>query len=290
MGLSGFDYYAPETLKEVCILLEEKGEGAMLMAGGTDLLVKYKRKVVSLNTVIDVKRIKDLEKISFDESKGLTIGCAATLTAIENHPVIREKYPAVADAAHATANVQIRNMASLAGNLCNAAPSAENAPALMAMDATVTLLSSSGSRTIPLNEFFKGPGKTVIATSEIMTEVNVPVPPLSSGSSYQHISARGKVDISAVNVGSMLIIKNNRCEEARIFLGAVAPVPMMAARAQDVIRGRAITEELIKTAALEASRECMPISDIRATAEYRKLMVAVLTGRAIVQSIERATA
>lgn len=288
MSLSRFDYYAPATVEEACRLADEKGEGAMFMAGGTDLLIKNKRRMIDIKTVIDIKRIKDLDGISFDIKNGLTVGSTATLTSIENHSVIRDKYPAIAQAAHATANVQIRNMGTLAGNLCNASPSAENAPALMAMKATVTLISSKGSRQVKLDEFFTGPGKTVMNKGELLTAINVPLPPQGSGTSYQHISARGKVDISAVGVGAMLIMNNDICEDARIFLGAVAAVPMMAVNAQNILRGSRITEEIIQNAGLEASKECSPITDMRATSEYRKLMVAVLTGRAIDESRKRA--
>ena len=260
----------------------------MFLAGGTDLIVKIKRKLINVKTVVDIKKIRELAEISYDESNGLTIGSTATLTAIENNPVIKEKYPAVADAAHAAANVQVRNMASLAGNLCNGAPSAENAPVLMAMNAVVTLVSSKGQRKVPLDKFFKGPGDTVIEKGEILTTINVPVPPAGSGTSYQHISARGKVDISAVGVGAMLIMNGDICDDARIFLGAVAPTPIMAVNAQNKLKGKVITEELLQTAGLEASRECSPITDMRASAEYRKLMVAVLTGRAIDESRSRA--
>ncbi|MFC1495388.1 FAD binding domain-containing protein [Thermodesulfobacteriota bacterium] len=289
MGRSKFDYYAPDTIEEACSLAEEKGAGSMFLAGGTDLMVKVKRNLIDVKTVIDIKKIKELEEISCNDTEGLTIGSTVSLTTIENHPLIKEKYPAIADAAHATANVQIRNMASLAGNLCNAAPSAENAPALMAMGAAVTLASSKGKRQVPLDEFFKGPGETVLEKGEILTSVNVTTPPAGSGTSYQHISARGKVDISAVGVGAMLIMKGDICEDARIFLGAVAPTPMMAVNAQNVVKGNIITEEILQTAGLEASKECNPITDMRATAEYRKLMVAVLTGRAIYEAISRAT-
>ncbi len=288
MSLSKFDYYAPETIDEACRIAAELGEGAMFMAGGTDLLVKMKRKFLVPKAIIDIKKITGLDEISYDDEKGLVIGPTATITAIENHPLIKEKYPAIAEAAHATANVQIRNMASISGNLCNAAPSAENAPVLMAMNARVTLTGSESTRTVPLDEFFLGPAKTVVKQGEMMTAINVPVPPKSSGTSYQHISARGKVDISAVGVGAMITMNGDICEDARIFLGAVAPVPMMAVKAQDVLKGNKITDELLQTAGLEASKEATPITDMRATAEYRTLMVAVLTGRAIDESRRRA--
>lgn len=288
MGLSRFDYYAPETIADACELAGKLGDGTMFMAGGTDLLIKIKRRLLNVSAVIDTKKIKELNKITFDEKNGLVIGATATLTAIENHPLIKERYPAIAEAAAATANVQIRNMASVAGNLCNAAPSAENAPVLMAMGASVTVESKNGKRTIQLDEFFTGPGQNVLKQGELVTFINVPVPPKGSGTSYQHISARGKVDISAVCVGAMLVMKGDICEDARIFLGAVAPTPMMAKNAQNILKGKKITEELLQTAGIEASKECKPITDMRASKEYRTLMVAVLTGRAIDESRKRA--
>lgn len=288
MGLSKFDYYAPDTIDAACKLAAELGEGAMFIAGGTDLLIKVKRKMINPKAVIDIKKINGLNEINFDETAGLTIGPTVTLTTIEKHPLIKEKYPAIADAAQATANVQIRNMASITGNLCNAAPSAENAPVLMAMGAKVTISGPDGTKSVSLDEFFKGPGQSVLKQGELLTSVSVPVPPKGSGASYQHISARGKVDISAVGVGAMLTMNGDVCEDARIFLGAVAPVPMMAVNAQNVLKGNKLTEELLQTAGLEASKEAKPITDMRATAEYRTLMVAVLTGRAIDQSRQRA--
>jgi CO/xanthine dehydrogenase FAD-binding subunit len=288
MGLSRFDYYAPETIGDACELAGKLGEGTMFMAGGTDLLIKIKRKLLNVSAVIDTKKIKELNKITFDEKNGLVIGATVTLTAIENHLLVKEKYPAIAEAAAATANVQIRNMASVAGNLCNAAPSAENAPVLMAMGASVTVESRDGKRTVKLDEFFTGPGQNVLKQGELVTCINVPVPPKGSGTSYQHISARGKVDISAVCVGAMLIMKGDICEDARIFLGAVAPTPMMAKNAQDILKGKKVTEDILQTAGIAASKECKPITDMRATAEYRTLMVAVLTGRAIDESRKRA--
>ena len=283
MGLSRFDYYAPETIGEACELARKLGQGTRFMAGGTDLLLKVKRKLLNASAVIDLKKIKELNKISYDEKNGLVIGSTVTLTTIENNPLIKEKFPAIADAASATANVQIRNMASAGGNLCNASPSAENAPVLLAMGASVTVEGNEGKKNILLDKFFIGPGKSVLQQGELVTSINVPVPPVGAGTSYQHISARSKVDISAVCVGAMLVMKGDICEDARIFLGAVAPTPMMAKNAQDILRGKKITEELLQTAGIEASKECKPITDMRTSKEYRTLMVAVLTGRAIEQ-------
>ncbi len=288
MGLTRFDYYAPERIEEACALLVEKGDGTKVMAGGTDLFLNASRGVLSLKAVIDLQKIKGLDAISFDAGKGLTIGATASLAAVGDHPVIRERYPAIADAAMATANVQIRHMGTVAGNLCNAAPSAENAPVLMAMGAEVTLASAGGERRVPLENFFKGPRLTKIQSGEILTAIHVPVPAEGSGASYQHISGRGKVDISAVCVGVQLNMKGDICDQVRIVLGAVAPTPIRAGNAEKIIKGKSITEALLQDAGQEASKECQPITDMRATAEYRRSMVAVLTARAVNGARERA--
>lgn len=289
MGLTRFDYYAPERIEDACALLMEKGEDARVMAGGTDLLLRARRGMISLKTVIDLQKIQGLDVISVEQGKGLTIGATARLADVESHPVIREKYPAIAEAALATANVQIRHMGTVAGNLCNAAPSAENAPTLLAMGAEVTLVGPKGQRQMSLDRFFKGPRLTEIQQGEVLTAIHVPEPPEGSGAAYQHISARGKVDISAVCVGVQMTIKGDTCQEARIFLGAVAPTPMRAIKAEKVVTDNPITETSLQNAGLEASKECLPISDMRASAEYRRMMVAVLTARAIDESRKRAS-
>lgn len=201
MTLPKFEYFAPESLEEAQQLLMEKGEGAHLLAGGTDLLVKMNHGLLKPDSVISLKHIEGLEDILFDAREGLKIGATAPLADVASHPDILKYYPAVAAAARGTANVQVRNMGTVAGNLCNAAPSADNAPVLLAMNAQVVLNGVEGERRLPLDQFFKGPGLTAVQSGEIVTSILVPAPDSGSGVSYQHISARGKVDISAVCVG-----------------------------------------------------------------------------------------
>jgi CO/xanthine dehydrogenase FAD-binding subunit len=287
MSLARFDYYAPKSIEDACRLLTEQGSGAVVMAGGTDILLKIRSGLLKAKAVVDLQKTKGMNRIAFEEGKGLIIGAMARLADVEIHPIIKDKYPAVADAARATANVHIRNMGTVAGNLCNAAPSADNAPVLIAMGAKVSLACVNGQRQLPLDEFFKGPGLTAIGEGEILTSIHVPVPPVGSGVSYKHISPRGKVDISAVGVGVMLTMNGDICEDAKIALGAVAPIPMRAIKAEKVIKGGRISADLLEKAGLEASKECKPITDVRATAEYRKKMVAVLTIRAIDEASSR---
>jgi CO/xanthine dehydrogenase FAD-binding subunit len=288
MSRAKFEYYAPPTVEEASRLLVEAGAGAFVLAGGTDLLVKINHEMVHPRAVISLNKIKELDFIRFQRNRGLTIGAGARLADVEAHPDIRRKYPAVAYAAGVTANTQVRNMGTVAGNLCNAAPSAENAPTLIAMNAEVALFGKDGERRLPLEDFFKGPGLTALEPGEIMTSIFVPLPPAGSGASYQHISARGKVDISAVCVGAMVCPGEGALKDVRIALGAVAPVPMRAVKAERVLKGKAISDDLVNKAAEQARKEARPISDMRAGAEYRRAMVEVLTRRALIEALKPA--
>jgi CO/xanthine dehydrogenase FAD-binding subunit len=290
MTIARFEYFAPEAIEEACRLLLEKGDGAVVMAGGTDLLIKIRYGQLKPRAIIGLKRIKDLHKITFHKKTGLSIGAMALLADVAAHPAILKHYPAIAYAAQETANVQIRNMGTLAGNLCNGAPSADNAPGLLAMGAELTLTDTRGERQLPLEQFFKGPGLTGLEQGEILTSIHVPPPPPLSGASYMHISPRGKVDISAVGVAAMIVMDNNTCKAARIALGAVAPIPMRAISAEDLLRGKKLTSQLMERAGKEAARESNPITDLRATAEYRRKMVEVLTKRALTEARERVKA
>ncbi|MGD8388693.1 MAG: xanthine dehydrogenase family protein subunit M [Desulfobacteraceae bacterium] len=289
MPTSKFDYHSPGTVEEASRLLLELGEGAFVLAGGTDLIVKCNHGMIQPKAVVSLNAIETLKSITFKRKQGLTIGAGARLAEVEAHRDIRRRYPAVAYAASVTANTQIRNMGTVAGNLCNAAPSAENAPTLMAMNAEVAVLGKNGERRLPLEDFFKGPGKTALQPGEILTSIFVPLPPPRSGASYQHISARGKVDISAVCVGTMVTLnQSGACEDVRIVLGAVAPVPMRAVKGEGILKGKKPTQERLEQSAEQAMKESKPISDLRASASYRKAMVRVLTKRALQEALQRA--
>lgn len=287
MPLPKFEYLSPATLQQACALLAEHQGAARLIAGGTDLLVKMKHRGLTPKYVIGLKKVPGLDTIKFDKGKGLTIGAMVKLSVVAEHPDVLSHYPAVALAAQHTATVAIRNMGTVVGNLCNAAPSADNAPTLLALNATVHIVGPNHERSIPLDEFFEGPGITALEPEEIVKEITVPKPVGSA--SFQHLSGRSKVDISAVNVGVWALTENSIISEARIFLGAVAPIPMRASRAESVIVKQKISEELLKKAATVAMEESSPITDIRATAEYRRKMVAVLTEQALKEVVNMAS-
>ena len=289
MALSKFEYFAPLSVEEVLELLEMKGENARVMAGGTDLLLKISKGELKPGAVIGLKKIKDLDNISFNKKEGLMIGATALLSDVASHPDILREYPSIAYAASVTANVQIRNMGTVAGNICNAAPSADNAPSLMAMGAEVILRSTKRERKLSLDQFFKGPGLTAIEHGELLTGILIPPPLPHQVVSYQHISARSRVDIAGVCVSAMVRLNEERCEEVRVVLGAVAPTPMRARKTEELLKRKRLSDELIEKAGILASEESKPISDMRASAEYRKKMVAVLTTRALVEATERAS-
>jgi len=283
-----FDYFAPTSIQEACRLLSEKGPDARVMAGGTDLMVKIRQGMAYPKAVIGLRRVAELAGISFDSRKGLTIDAMARLADVAGHPDIVEHYPAVSYAAGETANVQIRNMGTVAGNLCNAAPSADNAPALMALGAEALIASGRGERRLSLDEFFAAPGSTLLEPGEILTGVAVPPPLPNSGASYQHVSPRGKVDISAVGIGAFVVMEGKTCRQVRIVMGAVAPTPVHAGAAESLLEGKELTPALIDQAAEEASREAKPITDVRASAAYRSMMITVLTRRALKEAGDRA--
>lgn len=290
MTVSRFEYAAPATVAEAVRLLAEKGADARVMAGGTDLLVKINHGVVSPRFLVGLKKIPGLDRIAWDDTTGLVIGATALLGDVAAHPAVNARYPGVAFAARHTANVQIRNMGTVVGNLCNASPSADNAPTLLALNAVLTIEGPGGTRELPLERFFRGPGQNALAPAEIVTAVRVPPPAPVSGAAYQFISARGKLDCSAVGVGAMVALEGEVCAEARIFIGACGPTPMRAVRAENLLKGGKLSERLIEKAGVEASADTLPITDVRASERYRLKMVAVMTMRALFEARKMALA
>lgn len=261
------------------------GKGALL-AGGTDLMPKLKRREIEApGCLIDLKGIPDLAYISNAEGDGLRIGALATLRAIETSALIQATYGILSQTASSMASVQIRNRGTVAGNLCNAVPSADTAPPLLALDATAKLMSQKGERIVPLDDFFIGPNKTVLSDDELLVEIQVPrVLPHSRGV-YLKLTQRSSMELAVVGVAVMVSARNGVCENIKIALGAVAPTPMRAKRAEAVLRGQHFSEELIEHTARTAAEESRPIDDHRATQEYRRDMVEVLVKRAVIETI-----
>jgi carbon-monoxide dehydrogenase medium subunit len=277
--MNSFDHFTPATLTEALSILSERNGNAAIIAGGTDLLLRMKNRCVKPGAVLNIKRIPELTSHSFDPTKGLRIGALTTLRDLTRSPLIRDRYPVLAQAAGLMASEQIRSLATVGGNLCNAAPSADLAPPLIALEAVACLVSLSGERQIPLADFFLGPGKSALQRGELLKEIIVPSP--QGKTKYLKHSPRAFMDIAIVGVAIRIHKKENLCQEARIVLGAVAPTPLQVRRAEETLRGQSLTEEQIAQAAQISAEECSPISDVRGAAWYRKRMIEVLVRRGI---------
>lgn len=285
--IKGFTYLKPFTVSEAISLLDEYNGKAKILAGGTDLLIQMKQRTQNPEYVIDIKNIPELGNITYDENEGLSIGPLATYTALASSPVVREKFGLLADAAFAVGSPQIQNRGTVAGNLCNASPSADTAPALIALNAQLRLVSMKGERIVSVEEFFVGPFKTILKDTEILAEILIPNVPLHSGGSYLWLpKIITAVDETLVGVGALITVddmKNKICTEARIGLGSVAPTPIRAKKAGESLKGKRIENGLFEQAGVIASTEALP----RSRAEYRSEMIKVFVKRALNRALER---
>jgi carbon-monoxide dehydrogenase medium subunit len=283
-----FEYFEPATLADAVALLGRYNRQASILAGGTDLLVEIKEQLKQPDYVINIKKIPGLDCLNYDEDEGLRIGALVTVRRIETSPLVQAKYASLAQAARDLASIQVRCRATVAGNICRASPSADTLPPLIADGAVVKVFGLQGERVILLEEFFIGPGKTVMTQDEVLTEIAVPAPPLHTGKVYIKHGRRKAMELATVGVAVTLTLAGDICQEIRIVLGAVAPTPLRARQAEAVLRGKRIDEAAISAAAQAAQAESRPISDVRSSAEYRSEMVRVLTARAVRQAVEAA--
>jgi CO/xanthine dehydrogenase FAD-binding subunit len=287
--LPKFEYHAPSSLSEALDYLSRYSGKAKVLAGGTDLLVSMKKREVLPEHLINLKGIQELKHIRYDKKRGLEIGGLVTLREIERSTIVKEKYGALWDAANVMAAPQIRSLATIGGNLCSAVPSADTAPPLVALGATVTLAGKNGERTLLVEDFFAGPEASVLNPVEILSRVFIPIPPENSGGAYLKLMRRNAMDLALVGVATCLKLDGGKrvCQEARIALGAVAPTPMRALRAEEVLLNKEPDEQLAMEAGKIAAQEARPISDVRASKEYRTEMLRVLTKRAVMEALKR---
>jgi carbon-monoxide dehydrogenase medium subunit len=286
--MRSFEYFEPQTLDEAVALLDRYPRQASLLAGGTDLLVEIKENLRTPDYVINIKKIQGLDALTYDDTNGLTIGSLTTVRAVETSPVIIDKYAGLAQAASELGSIQVRNRATIAGNICRASPSADTLPSLIADEATVKLYGPGGERILPMGAFFTGPGQTQKSANEILLEIGVPPPAPHTGKAYIKHGRRKAMELATVGVGVTLTLDGHICREVRIVLGAVAPTPMRAHEAEAILRGNIIGEAAIEAAAVLAMAESRPISDVRSSAAYRRKMVHIQTRRAITLALSRA--
>lgn len=286
MRMKKFSFCNALSLQEVWEILEQYGEGAKLIAGGTDLVVQMKSKLISPEVVINLLPLKELKGIEKKDGF-IRIGALVTHATLEISPLLRPKWMVLAEAAHKVGSPQIRNWGTIGGNLVNASPAADSAPALLVLEGEVVLVSKRGERQIPLDSFFLGPGLTILEKDEVLKEILVPLPPENSVSTFLKLGRRKSLDLAIVNVAVLLHLApaTNYCLEARIALGAVSPTPIRIRKTEEFLTGKILKEEIIREAGWRAQEECQPISDIRASASYRQEMVKIMVERAIKKSL-----
>jgi len=281
-----FEFYQPATLQEASRLLKDNGPGGRFLAGGTDLVIAMKEKGLLPKYIVDLKRLPGLIGIRENSDGGIGLGALTTLYEIETSALIKSKYPFLAQSAAEVGSIQIRNRATIGGNMANATPSADTAPALIALNATAKIASANGERTINLEDFFKGPGQNAMSVDEILTEVTIPKTAANLVGEYIKFSPREMMDLAYVGVAVAynLGAKDKKCEGVRIVLGAVAPTPIRAKRAEAALEGQVLTEALAEKVGQIAAEEAKPISDVRSSAEYRRAMVGTMTKRALLNA------
>lgn len=281
--LSKFEYLAPQSIQEVCSLLERENGNAKVMAGGTVLLARWKERLGITPYLIGLKKVSNLDYITFDEVVGLKIGALATHRIISNSPLIRKRFEILAVVCGGLGSPQIRNMGTIGGNLCCRFPSAETIPPLIALGAEVKIVKSDGERTIPVEGLSKEPLMT-----ELLTEVRVPLPSSRSGGAYLKYTIREAIDYPTVNVGVVLTLDSQKCKDIKIVIGAAGPFPFRAKKAESIVKANFLNEKVISDASQAAWEEASPLSDMYFSADYKKELIKVLTKRAIKQAWNKA--
>jgi carbon-monoxide dehydrogenase medium subunit len=285
-----FTYLRPTSLGEAVGLLAEHRGKTKVLAGGTDLMLQLQDGLFAPDYVVDVRHVPELNVLDFSAASGLTIGAATTLRRVETSPIVREKYPHLASAAGEIGSVQIRNLGSFGGNICTATPSGDGLPSLVSLDATARVASARGERTVPLATFFTGVRRTILEPDELLVDVKVAAPLPNSSGVYIKLDTRPQMDLAIVGVAVTLALAGDRetIRQAAICLGAVAVTPIRVPEAEEILTGRAPTDAVLAEAGAAAARAARPISDVRASADYRREQCDLMTRRAIRQAVERA--
>ena len=272
-ALSSFNYLAPKTIEEACSLLSKYEGRAKVIAGGTDLLVSMKKRQINPQYLVNIKDIPGLDYIHYSEENGLKIGALATLSSIAGSPIIKDKFGLLATTCNKIGIPQVRNMGTIGGNICNGGPSQDSIPSLLALDARLKVVGLRGEK------FFTGPFQTALDKAELLTEIQIPSPPPGSDGCYQWLTKITEADETLVGVAVLMTLdtKDSICKDIKIGLCSVAPVPIRARRAEEVLRGKKLENRIIEQVAQVAAEETSP----RSRADYRRQMTGVLVKRAI---------
>jgi CO/xanthine dehydrogenase FAD-binding subunit len=282
-NLPRFEYLSPETMEEAFTLLTRYGQKAKVIAGGTDLIPQMRWGEIRPEVVLGLGRISDLQEIQFDAKDGLRLGALCKVGAIEHSPIIRENYPILAQAASVLACTEIRNRATVGGNCCTAAPSADMPPSLLVLGARAVIASENGERVVLLEDFFLGPKKTVLETNELLVRLEMPPMRPNSAGEYIKLGRRNAMEIAMIGAAALITLRpgNNTCEEAKLALATAAPTPIRCKEAEQGLTGKKLDKETVESAAETASTEASPRTSWRSTEAYRRDMIRVLTRRTI---------
>jgi len=274
-----FEYLKPASVEEALSLLAQYGDRAKVVAGGTDVMVQWKKKLISADYLISLRNIPELNFI--DLAAELTIGSATPHRALELSPVIQQAFPVIHDAVIGLGSVQVRNSGTIGGNLCNAAPSADTAPPMLVLESEVKIARAGGARSIRIEEFFKGPGKTALEPGDLVTEFVAPKPSPNTGMAYWKHTRRKAMDLPILGVAMLLSFDNDlkTCKKARIGLGVAAPVPFRPKKAEAFLEGKVMDEKVLAEAGEIAANEASPRTTIRGSEWYRRDMIRVLVKR-----------
>ncbi len=283
------EYFEPKTVGEALSVLAQHGAEAKLIAGGTDVMVDIKFKEEP-GGLVNIKKIPGLSGIR-EDGNSLRIGALTTIREIEKSVLVREILPVLWEAAHQFASLQVRNTATIGGNIGRASPSGETLAPLLVLDAKAKVAYTDGEKSEPFSAFFQGPGKTSMGAKGLLTEIEIPYPAAGSQGVYLKHAVRGAMDIAMVGVAVMITANAGKdtIQDVRIGLGAVAPTPVRAAKTEALLRGKPLGPVLLKEAAILAASEASPITDQRSSAENRRWIVEALTRRGLAQTWKAAT-
>ena len=285
MYMPDFEYHAPKTLAEACTLLAELGERAVVLAGGTDVLHKMKVGKLSPEHLVSLKHLDEIREIRYQPGRGIVMGALTSHNAIYTSPLLQERYLSLPMAAHTMASNQICNMGTLGGNIVNGVPSADLPPILIALNASIRLVSARGERSLALEDFFFGAAQTRLAPGELLADITIP-DQAATGSTYLKFGLRRSGALAVTGVAVSVTVEGDILKEARVVLASAAPTVMRAREAEDFLRGKTISDELLAQAGELAAAASRPRDSIRGSAEYRRNLVGVLTKRALRTSID----
>jgi len=286
--INDFEHFAPKTLKEALALLAKYGDDCKVICGGQSLLILMRQGLVSPKYIVDIKGLSELSYIK-DGKDGLKIGATTTHRAIEKSPVIKKKYPVLAEMENRLASIQTRNWGTIGGNVCHGDPAGDPVPVLIALNATLTVAGAKGTRDIPVENFSLDYFEVDLKDGELLTEITIPAPPPRTGTAYTKFNII-ESDLATASVAASVTLGSGDgvCQDVRIALGAAAPTAVRAKKAEKVLKGKKITDALLKEAGEVAATEAEPISDIYASEEYRLELVRVLVPRMTKEALARA--